>query len=257
MKLPVLLVLLIFLVRAPANAQSPSPAPRPDINKLILAQVARVPQGGKYSANKLALLKLRTSGEVEFGKFFTIPRAPYPSFCSGATYLIFVRTIEGLRQQGLLSYDYYTINQLIIREQKDGEGIWGRWNANGPGTARLFHELDLGRNFTSFEQARPGDFLKIFWTKEVGKREHGHSVIYLGKTMKDGVPHVRFWSSNQPDGYGEKSVPRSEITYAIFSRLERPENLSRIRKIPALDPYLASLLTVRSSIAEAKRKCGI
>jgi hypothetical protein len=35
----------------------------------------------------------------------------------------------------------------MIRGQRDGEGIWGRWNANGPGTARLFHEMNLGENF--------------------------------------------------------------------------------------------------------------
>ena len=77
------------------------------------------------------------------------------SFCSGATYLVFIKAIEELRDRGQLQLDFATLNQLIIRDQHDGEGVWGRWNANGPGTARLFYELGLGRNFADFAQASP------------------------------------------------------------------------------------------------------
>ncbi|MEO7167519.1 MAG: hypothetical protein ABI016_10840, partial [Chthoniobacterales bacterium] len=140
---------------------------------------------------------------------------------------------------------------------RDGAGIWGRWNANGPGTARLFHELGLGRNFDDFAEAQPGDFMKIFWSPEVGRAEHGHSVIYLGTEKKLGLDYVRFWSSNIPFGYGEKSVPRSKIVHAIFSRLYTPANLTRIGETAPLDGYLASLVRVRSSYDEAKAKCGM
>jgi hypothetical protein len=116
--------------------------------------------------------------------------------------------------------------------------------------------LGLGRNFTDFAQAQPGDFMKIFWNDEVGKLEHGHSVIYLGMEKQDGVDYVRFWSSNVPAGYGEKSVPRSKIVRAIFSRLETPANLERIEQAPDIDAYLSSLLTRRSSFEEAREKCG-
>jgi hypothetical protein len=68
---------------------------------------------------------------------------------------------------------------------------------------------------------------------------------------------VRYWSSNIPSGYGEKSVPRSKIAYAIFSRLEAPTNLARITNAPVVDTYLASLLRARSSISEAGAKCGL
>ena len=145
----------------------------------------------------------------------------------------------------------------MIRNQRDGEGIWGRWNANGPGTARLFYELGLGRNFNNFAEARPGDFMKIFWSKSVGKSESGHSVIYLGTESKPDGEYVRFWSSNVPFGYGEKSVLRTKIAYAIFSRLENPANLTRINSAPEVDSYLSSLLRKRSNFAEANRKCGI
>jgi hypothetical protein len=69
--------------------------------------------------------------------------------------------------------------------------------------------------------------------------------------------YVRYWSSNIPSGYGEKSVPRSKIAYAIFSRLQTPANLARISSAPYVDTYLASLLRTRSSILEANAKCGL
>src|SRR6266581_6162352 len=153
-------------------------------NSLILEQMRKMPSGGKYSVSHVAKIKLQSAAHFESGKFFVIPTAPYPSFCSGATYIVFIKTIETLRDSGQLKLDVATLNQLVIRDQVDGEGIWGRWNANGPGTARLFHELGLGRNFTDFTQAQPGDFMKIFWNKNVARRESGHSVIFLGLTAR-------------------------------------------------------------------------
>jgi hypothetical protein len=228
-----------------------------DYNALILEQVGKMPSGGRYSVAHSATIKLQSAAHFESGKFLIIPTAPYPSFCSGATYIVFIKTIETLRDRGQLQLDFATLNQLIIREQHDGEGIWGRWNANGPGTARLFYELGLGRNFTDFNQARPGDFMKIFWNRNVGRRESGHSVIYLGLANRIDGQYVRFWSSNIPRGYGEKEVPRSKIAFAIFSRLEHPENLTRIHAAPETDTYLASLLRKKSSFAEATQKCGL
>jgi len=216
-----------------------------------------MPSGGKYSVSHFAKIKLESAAHFESGKFFTIPTAPYPSFCSGATYIVFIKTIEALRDRGELKLDFATLNQLIIRGQRDGEGVWGRWNANGPGTGRLFHELGLGPNFTDFKQAQPGDFMKIFWNNNVGQREHGHSVIFLGTVKRFGGEYVRFWSSNIPAGYGEKEVPRNKIAFAIFSRLETPANLSRVNNIPATDSYLASLLRKKSNFVEATRMCGI
>jgi len=232
-------------------------APAAGLNGLILEQMGKMPSGGKYSISHFAKIKLQSAAHFESGKFFVIPTKPYVSFCSGATYLVFIKTVEELRDRGQLQLDYATLNQLIIRDQHDGEGIWGRWNANGPGTARLFHELGLGHNFTDFSQAQPGDFMKIFWNTNVGKSESGHSVIFLGTTNHSDGEYVRFWSSNTGMGYGEKEVPRSKIANAIFSRLETPANLTRVRDIPVVDAYLASLLRKKSNFAEARQKCGI
>ena len=226
-----------------------------DYNDVVLEQVNQMPQGGRYSVSHFAKIRLESSAHFESGKFFIVPSGP--SFCSGATYLVFIRTIETLRTRGQLRLDYGTLERLIIRDQRDGEGIWGRWNANGPGTARLFHELGLGRNFDSFDRAKPGDFMKIFWSRAVGRNEHGHSTIFLGMENRPDGQYVRYWSSNVPSGYGEKSVPRSKIAYAIFSRLESPADLARINSAPFVDRYLASLVRSRSSISEAGAKCGL
>ncbi|HZS17089.1 MAG TPA: hypothetical protein VFA51_04070 [Candidatus Udaeobacter sp.] len=228
-----------------------------DYNSLILEQIRHMPQGGRYSVSHVAKIRLQSSAHFESGKFFILPSQASPSFCSGATYLVFIRTIEALRARGQLNLDYSTLERLIIRDQRDGEGIWGRWNANGPGTARLFHELQLGQNFDDFRKAKPGDFMKIFWSRQVGRSEHGHSTIFLGMENRPDGQYVRYWSSNVPSGYGEKSVPRSKIAYAIFSRLQTPANLARITNAPVVDRYLASLIRSRSSIAEAGAKCGL
>jgi len=229
-----------------------------DCNATVLREIGEMPEGGRYGTSSVATVALVRAAHYESGKFFVMPAPDSPSFCSGATYLVFLKTIERLRRDGRLKLDPATLESLVIREgQRDGEGVWGRWNANGPGTARLFYELRLGANSTDFATAKAGDFMKIFWTPEVGGAEHGHSVIYLGTEMRNGEPWVRFWSSNIPAGYGEESVPRGKIAHVIFSRLETPENLSRIKLIPATDPYLASLVTTRSSLAEALQKCGL
>ncbi len=228
-----------------------------DYNDVVLEQIRKMPRGGRYSISHVANIRLQHSAHFESGKFFFLPSAASPSFCSGATYLVFIRTIEALRARGDLHLDYATLNHLVIRDQRDGEGIWGRWNANGPGTARLFHELGLGHNFTNFDHAKPGDFMKIFWNRHVGRHESGHSVIFMGTENRFGQEYIRYWSSNIPSGYGERSVPRKKIAYAIFSRLERPENLARINEAPLVDRYLASLLRKNSSFSEADAKCGL
>ncbi len=247
------IVLLLTCAFTASNAQI---APG-RYNDLILDQVRQMPQGGRYSASRVATIRLQSAAHFESGKFFVLPDAASPSYCSGATYLVFMKTIEALRSRGALHLDYATLEGLMIRNQRDGEGIWGRWNANGPGTARLFHEMDLGPNFDDFAEAQPGDFMKIFWSPEVGRAEHGHSVIYLGMERKAGMDYVKFWSSNIPTGYGEKSVPRAKIVHAIFSRLDTPGNLTRVVDAPPVDKYLASLLSTRSSYEEAKAKCGL
>jgi hypothetical protein len=240
---------------AALSAQAQLTFSRQDSNAAVLTALSTMPHEGGYSASTETTRRLQAAVQPRNG-LTIIPELAKPSYCSGATYLVFLRTLQLLDPPGLQT-NAALIDALLIHGQPDGVGIWGRWNANGPGTACLFQELKLGRNFTSFAQARPGDFMKIFWTTAVGRSEHGHSVIYLGQETRQGVEMVRFWSSNQPFGFGEKLVPRSRIASAIFSRLENPENIGRALVFPLRNGYLASLNRKESSLAEALDQCGI
>jgi hypothetical protein len=227
-------------------------------NALILQQIRGMPAQGGYSAGHLATQRLAAATALDTAGLDVEADRAMPSYCSGATYLVFLKTVSALNRRGEVRLDEPAMRALLVAGQRDGEGVWGRWNANGPGTARLFYELALGTNFTDFAQARPGDFMKIFWSDAVGRREHGHSVIYLGEENVNGVESVRFWSSNLGVGYSEKVVPRKRISAAIFSRLTAPRNLERAASFaPASDPYLAGLLSRDSSFAEARRECGM
>ena len=248
-------ILIAFLCAAPFACAAPPASP--DVNAIVLQVIRTMPRDGGYSVASPATQRLGESIRLGTRGLSIDAASAVPSYCSGATYLVFAGVCQRLIRDGGLALSDDALRALLIAGQRDGEGIWGRWNANGPGTARLFHELDLGKNFTDWNEAKPGDFMKIFWTAEIGVKEHGHSVVYLGTETEDGVEYVRFWSSNKPRGYGEKRVSRRSVISAIFSRFENPENLVRVARIPAQDAFLASMLKVRSSPAEVREKCGM
>ncbi|MES2571049.1 MAG: hypothetical protein V4710_13460 [Verrucomicrobiota bacterium] len=249
--------ILIGVFSTPVSFAEPPEGAAGNLNRVVLSVIQTMPVGGRYAVTGVAHQSLAAAISHSAGHLSVDPQGATPSFCSSATYLVFLRSLQELMREGSLKLDSRVLEALLVRGQRDGEGAWGRWNANGPGTARFFFELGLGPNFTSYENARAGDFMKIFWTPEIGARERGHSVVYLGRETVAGVEQIRFWSSNQPLGYGIKSVPRSKIARAVFSRLEQPANLSRLQALPRTDAYLGSLLKVRSSAAELGEKCGI
>lgn len=256
-------ILCSVLISAPvarlnaAEVSSPAAIGAVDLNSLVLEAVRSMPTGGEYATNGAAKAKLAEAVRADARGLYLNPTAAQPSFCSGATYLVLLRTLELAAKRGALGLDASTLAALAVKNERDGEGIWGRWNANGPGTARLFHELGLGRNFTDYSDAKPGDFMKIFWTSEIGKAERGHSVIYLGTEVVNGEETVKFWSSNKPGGYGVKSVPKTKIARTIFSRLEKPAAFTGARSLPVLDRFLASLLTQRVTMKEVEQLCGL
>ena len=245
-------ILIAFLCAARLACAAP-----PDVNATVLEVIRTMPRDGGYSVASPATQRLGEAIRLAPAGISVEAAHAEPSYCSGATYLVFAGVCQRLIRDGDLKLSDDTLRALLVTGQRDGEGIWGRWNANGPGTARLFHELGLGENFTDWKQARPGDFMKIFWNNEIGVKERGHSVVYLGTETEDGVEYVRFWSSNKPAGYGEKRVPRRSVIHAIFSRFENPENLARAARLPTVDAFLASMLKVRSSQAEVREKCGM
>ncbi|MBV5332028.1 hypothetical protein JZU54_00205, partial [bacterium] len=204
----------------------------------MLAQVRSMPLGGGYAATREANTALAAAVRLESDGVVIDAGKAKPSYCSGATYLVFLKTLAAAQKAGFWRAPAGDLwKRLVPKSTPD--------------------ELRLGKNFTTWDEARPGDFLKIFWTNAVGKKERGHLVVFLGRESVEGVECVRFWSSNIPGGYGEKSVPKSRIAHALFSRLEIPGNIINANTMPKTDAYLASLLTKESSFAEALEKSGV
>ena len=235
------------------------PIRRSSYNAEIVAAVNAMPHGGGYSSSTRANTALGAAITLDgTGGLALHPELAEPAYCSGATYLVFLAAINQLQREGELRLPPQVIEALLMRRQADGAGIWGRWNANGPGTACLFHDLLLGRNFTAIDEAQPGDFAKFWWSDEIGSREHGHSVVFLraGKDER-GEPSVTFWSANVPEGFSTKTIPRAKIRRALFSRLDNPKALAGIPTLAAKDAYLADMLKRGSTPEEMAHRTGL
>jgi hypothetical protein len=250
-----------------------------DANPRVLAAIAEMPKGGTYAAYQadatadrrydalrgtVADLNQAIGGGFGNGLKVNPKAAASLSFCSSATYLLFCQVIEKSEQDQKLTTGGALASALddigdpvaVINGDLDGVGIFGHWNADGPGTAVLFHKLGLGRNFLGYEQAKPGDFLKIFWNDKIGKGERGHLVVYLG-TSPDGSA-IQVWSSNTRNedgssGYGTMWVEKSRIVRALFSRLEHPEKLTGWLNLPVeakRSDYLIGIRKAASTEAE-------
>jgi len=228
-----------------------------DPNQTILTMVRKMPLQGGYSPAESTNDIMMEAVRVADNQLQIDPSLARPNHCAEATYIVFLETLRQLVPASTVSP---LASALAAHHEKDGTGVWGRWNANGPGTACLFYQLGLGRNFTSWNEARPGDFMKIFWQEQVGKNEHGHSAIYLEQSRdpQTGEQQVRFWSSNESTrGFGSRTVAKSKIKAVIFSRLEHPGAILKATQLAPVDRYLASLQSVDSSLAEALTYSGI
>jgi len=227
-------------------------------NGRILRILETMPQGGGYAADRAAIEGLSKAVMVDPLRITVDPRLARTNFCSGATYLVFAKLMENLQGEGRIRLSADELQRLAVKGQSDGMGVWGRWNANGPGVARLFYESGLGRNFESFDAAQPGDFMKIFWTDQIGAKEFGHMVVYLGR-RKDatGATIIRFWSSNKPGGYGTKEVPLTKIRWVIFSRLLNLDRLGRLPASDSVDPVSREMLRRSFSREEVRRHTGM
>ncbi len=94
--------------------------------------------------------------------------------------------------------------------------------------------------------------MKIFWTDRIGRRESGHLTVLV----KDGGDQVTFWSSNIPDGYGARTVPKSRIRRVIFTRITRPERFNLAPSVGS-HPWLSSLLRQEVGMKEVRRHSGM
>jgi hypothetical protein len=235
----------------------PSPLETAPWNDAIIAALEKLPLGGGYAATLVARDALQAAVAWEDGRPALRPALAQPSFCSGATYLVWLVALAQQQKAAQLKLSPEVWRALIVEGQGDGEGVWGRWNANGPGTARLFQETGIGTNFTDIQKAKAGDFLKIFLNDSIGVAETGHSVIFASTGMENGEETVSFWSSNLPGGYGNKTVARSKIKRMVFSRLEHPERLDSVLGLPPRDNFLSSLEEKSVSPAEAAKVIGL
>ncbi|MEC8825963.1 MAG: hypothetical protein VXX36_09285 [Verrucomicrobiota bacterium] len=248
-----------------------SPALSRDYNQLILDRIEKMPAGGVYARYRRDLPEsqrfnelyqtvedLGSSLQVGLGGQLKVrpEKSARYSFCSSATYLLFCDVVSEVNFAGSgsreLSGEMADVGDKIsvIHGKMDGVGIFGHWNADGPGTAVLFERLGLGTNFSSFDDARPGDFMKIFWNESIGKGESGHLVVYLGPNETS--DQVKVWSSNMNNddgshGYGTMWVERSRIKRVLFSRLERPENLANWLKFSEAEHTSEYLVRIRQT----------
>lgn len=234
----------------------------PKINTHIVKIARSMPRGGGYSTRQDAFDALQegVSWNEDKKKLNVSPRKAQPSFCSSACYLVILQLLQKCRDHnGNSPFDANVWRALSIQpKHPDGEGIWGRVNANGGGLAKFIKDIGAGYSFTNYDHAKPGDFLKIFWTDHIGKKEHGHLVIYLGQEQdSSGTDMVRFWSSNSGIGYSEKSVPKSSIKRALFTRISSLRAFDRVTSLPYYDEWLASHLTRSFTEKEMHRMCGV
>ena len=215
------------------------------LNDRVLLAIEHMPVGGRYAANRVANQGLgraiRWNVKGEFAVDVTVAQ---PSYCSGATYLVLLGAlkseIDGIQDP---TDRAELAHRLKIEGQPDGVGLWGRWNSNGPCMAVWFAESGMGYSFEDYASARPGDFLKLWWTDAMGRDESGHSVVFLGYSVtQDGEPGVEIWSSNKPLGYGKKVVPYTKIRYALFSRCDHPERVMNLMHLPERNEVLAGML---------------
>lgn len=225
----------------------------PVLNRYVLAAVESMPTGKGYDASQRAVDRLAASVRVRNGVTQENLEEAGATFCSGATYVVWLRAIKMLQKNGAVRLSNGAVDRLAKMDVKDGELVFGRWNANGPGTAKLFAELGCGRNFTSWSAALPGDFMKIWWTDEIGGRERGHSVVYVGQDKGK----VKFWSANDPGGYGEKWVSKEKVKRVLFSRWTRHDRLGRVEGLSGRNDFLRRMLGERFPWERVVRECDV
>jgi hypothetical protein len=233
------------------------PAHAGDLNDLILSAASKYSIGGTHTVTppEPGITALSKTITIQNGRLAFNLNAMNPHFCTSATYLVFVTVL----QDTLRKLDDATMKALLVHlEQKDGDGVWGRWNADGPGIAKLFADLGLGRNFTRWSEARPGDFMKVFWKDPIGEPgELGHAVIYLGSFEQNGQKFFRAWSSHTGVGMAVKTFPVANASRVIFSRLENPGAIQRANQLPAHDDWLFNLQRGVVSEAAVYKRIGV
>lgn len=241
-------------------ARVSNPQAEIDFSNYVQKALSQMPKGGGYSVKAPASKNLSTKAivwDAASQQLKVNVAEAQPSFCSGACYVLLLHSLKLWQQGTHAPLPPEAWKACDVHGQGDGYGIWGRANANGPGFAKLVHDLGAGENFTDIKKARPGDFLKFFWTEEIGCKERGHMVAFLGLEEKEGLLHVRYWSSNMPDGYSERSIPLQKMHNLIFTRITHPGKFANADKLPAVDTWLKDMQKRSVPFSEVAEQCGI
>jgi hypothetical protein len=107
----------------------------------------------------------------------------------------------------------------------------------------LFAGSGMRFSVWDYNQALPGDFLKLRWKEPIGRDELGYLVVFLGYgDTAEGEGGIEIWSSNKPNGYGKKVVSFSKIHHALFSRCDHPERVGNLAKLAERSDVLAGML---------------
>lgn len=218
--------------------------------KAVLQAVDSFPERGGYYTGRKATPEFAKSAWRAFNEAFNMRLAdPHPvfrakratpSFCSQATYAALIQALVLWDGDGSVSrMAWFNLKPLMgiadgINEQglnqADGEGCWGRANANGPGMAVLVADLKAGFNFTAYrgaktealrenskeqylsdeqwaadpvwQQAVAGDFMKIFWNRNETDGEDTGAIIGVDadKTHLQERGHSAVFLGLTPDG---------------------------------------------------------
>ena len=89
-------------------------------NRLILDEIRTMPQAGGYSAGHEATQRLGSAVELGPETLRVDAARAQPSYCSGATYLVFLKTIDALATRGVLPSSQGVLSPLLISGQRDG-----------------------------------------------------------------------------------------------------------------------------------------
>lgn len=207
----------------------------PGINRVVLRAVdsiqAKEPEGGTYF---IGVKANPSESPISFPVMFrdrpilNPPRSS--SYCSGATYAVFMTALEFLLPPTRPGFSESIIEALRMQEpdggrREDTVKLYGWWNADGPGCYfALCEYTQMGRRIKPGD-ALAGDFVNINWVNGPG-----HSVVFLQwEKTADGEPGMRFWSSqSSTNGLGDKVVPLSSISGFVFTRLTAPEKLAEL-----------------------------
>jgi len=210
-------------------------ADAPEYNEFVLRGIDKVmataPNGGGYFVGLKAQPPESPLGyELKLGSYSLLTPPRPTSYCSGSSYGVFIEALN------LINPRYskrMTAAQLEACRMQEADGgrrdddvkLWGYWNDDIWGIHHALIDYTQTGEVVEPDAARPGDFIKIMWSKA-----SGHFVVFLGWVRgADNQPTaIRYWSS-QPgtNGFGEQESSIGKIYSLLFVRLTEPDNITK------------------------------